>query len=103
MLRTFISAGFLALTLTAGCVYRIDVPQGNIITPEMKQSLKTGMTKRQVRYVMGTPMIQDPFHSDRWDYVYRLRDGKGKITEEKLTVTFANDRAVKIEPAPSGS
>ncbi len=94
--RTFV---FLALAASLGAcsnlefpwVYRIDIDQGNIITQEMVNQLKPGMTRDQVKYVMGSPLIVDPFHPDRWDYVYTLRKGDGKRKREQLSVYFKND------------
>ena len=60
----------------SGCVYKIDIQQGNEITSEMVSKLELGMTKRQVTRILGLPLITDPFHKDRWDYYYSLRDGK---------------------------
>ncbi len=88
-----------ALLLSAsGCsnlefpwVYRLKIDQGNIITQEMVNQLKPGMTRDQVKFVMGSPLVVDPFHQDRWDYVYTLRDAKGKTTRQNLTVLFNND------------
>lgn len=88
-----------ALLLSAsGCsnlefpwVYRLNIDQGNIITQDMVNQLKPGMTRDQVKFVMGSPLIVDAFHENRWDYVYTLRDGKGKTTRQNLTVLFAND------------
>ncbi|MGB9428724.1 MAG: outer membrane protein assembly factor BamE [Gammaproteobacteria bacterium] len=54
----------------SACVYRQDIKQGNLLKPSMIEQLKPGMTEAQVRFVMGPPMIRDPFHADRWDYVY---------------------------------
>lgn len=68
--------------------YRIDVRQGNYVTPEMVAQLKTGMRPDQVRFVLGTPLIVDPFHKDRWDYVYRFAPGKGELTQRRLSVHF---------------
>ena len=73
----------LALVLLSGCsgslsflsAYRINIEQGNIVTPEMIEQLQPGMTRRQVRFVMGTPLIEDTFNTDRWDYRYFLRNG----------------------------
>ncbi|MFZ2302220.1 MAG: outer membrane protein assembly factor BamE [Gallionella sp.] len=77
--------------------YKMDIRQGNYITPEMREKLKLGMNKSQVRYVLGTPMISDAFHGNRWDYVYRLeRDGR-VIEEQRLTLYFDGDNLVKIE------
>ncbi|MBI5612673.1 MAG: outer membrane protein assembly factor BamE [Gammaproteobacteria bacterium] len=88
----------LALTLSA-CVstYRADVQQGNVVTAEMVGALKPGMTKRQVRYALGTPLVADPFHKDRWDYVYSFQKGSGKRNQQQLTLIFQDDALVTIE------
>ena len=80
-------------------IHRVDVQQGNIIKPEQLEQLKPGISKRQVRFIMGTPLIQDPFHSDRWDYVYTLQPGHlRKITErQRVTIYFEGDKLVKID------
>jgi len=84
--------------------YRIDIQQGNVVTEEMIIKLKTGMTRSQVRFVLGSPLITDAFHHNRWDYIYRFAP-KGQLMEEKrLTVFFENDRLVKIDgdfPVPA--
>lgn len=72
-------------------VYRINVEQGNIITEEMIGQLKPGMSRRQVRYILGTPLVEDSFNRDRWDYVYVLRNGNTIITEDTLSVYFEGD------------
>jgi len=91
---------FLALLLgfLAGCgswgfpgVYRINVEQGNIVTPEMIEQLEPGMTRRQVRYILGTPLVEDSFNRDRWDYVYALRNGGTLLKENRLSVYFEGD------------
>ncbi len=62
------------------------------------EQLKPGMTKRQVSFVLGTPLVTDPFRSDRWDYVYQVKDGESAITEQKrLTLYFDADNLVHIE------
>ncbi len=72
--------------------YRIDIQQGNLITEKEVGQLKKGMTKREVRYVLGTPLVVDPFHSDRWDYYYSFKPGRGKTTERRrITVVFDGD------------
>lgn len=77
--------------------YKIDIQQGNVVTEEMVARLKPGMTRSQVRFTLGTPLVVDVFHSDRWDYIYRLAPG-GRITEErKLIVFFKNDRLSHIQ------
>jgi len=72
-------------------VYKIDIQQGNIITQEMIDQLRPGMTKRQVIFVMGTPLVRDPFNQDRWDYVYSYQPGGGIRGQERVTMFFEND------------
>ncbi len=84
----------------AGCVtvYRVDMPQGNVVTQEMLDLLKPGMTPNQVRFVLGTPLITDPFHRDRWDYFYSFRRGGALMAEtRRVTVYFRNDQLARIE------
>lgn len=77
-------------------VYKIGIPQGNIITQEMVDQLRPGMTKRQVIFVMGTPLVRDPFHQDRWDYIYSYQPGGGVRGQERVTVFFENDQLVRF-------
>lgn len=72
-------------------VHRIEVQQGNIITQEMVDQLKPGMTRRQVRFVLGTPLVEDTFNPNRWDYVNRVRDPKGEVTQKRFSVYFNGD------------
>ena len=91
----------LVLLLITGCssipsvLYKLDVQQGNIITQEMVDKLKPNMTKSQVRFVLGTALIDDVFHKDRWDYVYRLVQHGNLVEEYKLTVFFEDDKLVR--------
>ena len=78
-------------------VYKISIPQGNIITQEMVDQLRPGMSKRQVIFVIGTPLLRDPFHQDRWDYVYNFQPGGGERGQEKITVYFLDDQLVSFE------
>lgn len=85
--------------------YKLDVQQGNVVTSKMLLQLRPGMTKSQVRFIMGTPLIQDSFHGNRWDYVYQLREG-GKITEQRRVILdFENEllKTVRGDVVPSGS
>ncbi|MEO0317994.1 MAG: small protein (tmRNA-binding) protein, partial [Pseudomonadota bacterium] len=59
-------------------IYRADIQQGNFVSKEMVAQLREGMTPEQVRFVLGTPLINDAFHANRWDYPFRIKDGKGK-------------------------
>jgi outer membrane protein assembly factor BamE len=88
--------------------YRMDVQQGNVVTQEMMAKVQPGMTRSQVRFALGTPLITDVFHDDRWDYVY-LYQKAGVVTEHrKIVVRFKGDQLVSIEgdvvaaPASSG-
>lgn len=91
--------------LLGGClsVYKVEVQQGNVITQEMIDKLKPGMTRSQVRFVLGAPLVADPFHPDRWDYYYYLRRSKEKTGEtRRLTVIFKNDTLVTVQGDKSG-
>ena len=86
-------------------VYKIEIPQGNIVNQQMVDKLQPGMTKRQVRFVMGTPLIADTFEPNRWDYLRSLdKRGKGR-TQERVSLYFENDLLVRIEGdlAPSST
>lgn len=92
----------LLLLAFGGCAshfspYRMDIRQGNFVTPEMRDKLKLGMTKQQVRYVLGTPLLNDAFHSSRWDYAYSLAK-KDKPTEQQAMILyFEGDNLTRIE------
>ncbi len=77
-------------------VYKMTVQQGNILTAETLAELKTGMTKRQVNFLLGTPLLSDFFHQDRWDYIYTIRRGHHPIEKHYLTLHFQNDVLIKI-------
>jgi len=86
----------ILFVLSACAPYKMDIRQGNLVTPDMREKLKVGMTKQQVRYVLGTPMINDAFHGNRWDYVYRL-EHDGKLTESRnMTLYFEGDNLARI-------
>lgn len=78
-------------------VYRIAVQQGNIIDQKKVDQLKVGMTKRQVQFVMGSPLLNDAFHEDRWDYVYELRKGDDTLRDRRFTLFFEGDKLVRYE------
>ncbi len=88
----------LAGLMLGGCVYRINVQQGNLLDEEQIEQLEVGMTRKQVRFLLGTPMVADPFHAERWDYVYYLALGrKEPIMSHMLTVYFEGDLVSRIE------
>ena len=78
-------------------VYRIDIPQGNIVTQEMVDQLRPGLTKQQVSFILGTPIVRDTFNQDRWDYLYSFQPGGGERAQEVLSVFFENNELVRIE------
>lgn len=89
----------LLATLTAGCnlLYKPEVQQGVLLSPEMLANLKPGMTKRQVRLLLGSPPVNDVFHPERWDYVYSLKKAGEKVTPQHLALYFRNDTLVRAE------
>ena len=78
-------------------VYKIDVEQGNIVTQDMVDQLKPGMSRRQVRFILGTPLLDDPFDQSRWDYPYSKRNGTRILDESRFTVYFDGDSLVRYE------
>jgi len=88
-----------ALWLTA-CVYKIDIAQGNLVTQEQVDQLKIGMTQEQVQFLMGTPMLEDPFHQSRWDYMYSLTRGHDEPIKEHVIVYFDQDGLVEEVERP---
>ena len=82
--------------------YKMDIRQGNIVTPEMREKLKIGMTKPQVRYVLGSPTINDAFHGNRWDYVYRLERCGKVVDKQNLILYFEGDNLVRMDDSQAG-
>ncbi|HUX64717.1 outer membrane protein assembly factor BamE [Sulfuricella sp.] len=77
--------------------YKIDIQQGNVVTQEMVAKLKPGMTKAQVRFILGTPLIADAFHANRWDYVYRYLKAGKLVEERKLALFFDQELLQRVE------
>ncbi len=115
MTKPALSLSALLLAALAGCsnnlgsldfpgVYKISITQGNVILQDMVDQLRPGMTRNQVIFVMGTPLVRDPFHQDRWDYVYNFQPGGGARTQERITIFFVDDQLSAIagdfEPDP---
>jgi outer membrane protein assembly factor BamE len=95
-----IGAALLVLALLAsasGCVYRITVQQGNYLDKRSTDQLTTGMTKVQVRYLLGTPMVPSIFDNDRWDYLFYLKVGRQVPIQRLLSVYFKDDKVEKID------
>lgn len=102
-LRKHFLFGALLVSLTAcgggnwGFPYRVDVQQGNWITSSQVEQLEIGMTREQVRFILGTPTLQDIFFSDRWEYPYYLKPGYGEEELRTFTVWFDGDMLVRWE------
>lgn len=113
----FVVGSSLLLSACFPGVYKLDIPQGNILEKEKIDQVKTGMTKRQVRYVLGTPLLMDSFNQDRWDYYYSHRyylpgSSEPIVRQAQLTLFFEKSQLVKIDkkmpedffpPAAAGS
>jgi outer membrane protein assembly factor BamE len=92
----------IATLVTAGCsrfhlVHRIDIQQGNVVTQEKVNQLETGMNRNQAQFIMGSPMVVDVFHENRWDYIYYNKPGYGDQQEERTTLFFEDDALVRID------
>lgn len=107
-MKRIIFPALLSLIALAGCSsfpqvsawltpYRMDVHQGNFVTQEMVAQLKLGQSRDQVRFILGTALLTDPFHSDRWDYLYRFQPGHGEAQQRRLTVYFADDKLARLD------
>lgn len=94
-----ITCATIALSSCTGrmfTIHRIDVQQGNAIEPEKVEQLRVGMTKEQVKFLMGSPLITDVFHPDRWDYVFHLIPDYGDSERYHLTIFFDGDKVSEI-------
>jgi outer membrane protein assembly factor BamE len=91
-------AGMLILAFLGGCVHRIDIQQGNFLEAKDLDRVAVGMTRIQVRALLGTPMVADPFETWRWDYIYYLKKGRLKKPQyRQFTVYFEEDKVVRID------
>lgn len=103
--RLIIGLSLLLSTVTlSGCsgigfpgVYLINIDQGNIVEQDMVDQLKPDMTRRQVRFLLGTPIVEDTFNNDRWDYIRVVRRGNDTLLRRRLTVVFEDDVLVDVE------
>jgi len=107
MTTRFVLIPVAVALVVAGCsnlrfpgVYRIDIEQGNIVTEEMVGKLRPGLSEAQVRYVMGSPQIIDPFEPGRWVYLYNLRRGNGETVENRFVLWLENGALVRWEGTP---
>ncbi len=82
------------LLLCTACVYRIDIQQGNLLEESAIDQIEVGMTRSQVQFLLGTPMVSDSFHHDRWDYAYYLKRGRARDVETRWFIVFFQDDRV---------
>lgn len=88
----------VAALALAACVFRIDIQQGNLLDEEDINQVDLGMTRSQVQFLLGTPMVSDSFHRERWDYAYYYRRGRSPDADRRwVVVYFENDRVQKID------
>lgn len=92
-----ITLSCLLLSFGSGCVYRANISQGNLIKQEDLSQAEVGMTQNQIRFLLGTPMVDDPFSRNRWDYVYYLKLGRDEATFKRwVTIVFEDEKVVEI-------
>ena len=77
--------------------HKIDIQQGNRIKQQDLEKLQLGMNRNQVKFVLGSPLLQDSFHQDRWDYIFYLKPGKGEIQRSKISLYFDGDKLIRID------
>jgi outer membrane protein assembly factor BamE len=87
----------LASSANTSFVYRTTVQQGNILTQDVLNQVQVGLTREQVRYLLGTPLLTDVFHPLRWDYVYMIKRPHEPLSIQRLTIHFHDDQVIKIE------
>ena len=77
-------------------LYKIDIQQGNVIEQEMLDKLRPGMNKNQVEFIMGTPVLIDPFHNERWEYIFSFQKGGGIREQRHITLHFEDDKLSRV-------
>ena len=77
--------------------YKMDIRQGNYITPEMRKKIKVGMSRQQVSSILGSPLVSDVFHANRWDYIYRFEEKTKLVEQQRLTLYFEGEFVSRIE------
>jgi outer membrane protein assembly factor BamE len=90
--------GTALCVLASGCVYRINIQQGNFLDQAAVDQVKDGMTRSQVRYLLGTPMVADSFNKERWDYIYYLKKGRSRhVDSRRVTVYFEGEKVARLD------
>ncbi len=89
---------FSLAALNTACVYRINIQQGNFLDQAAVDQVQAGMTRSQVRYLLGTPMVADSFNKERWDYIYYLKKGRsGHVDSRRVTVYFDGEKVARLD------
>ena len=102
MLNKFILISVaVVLASFSGCSsfspYKMDIRQGNYITPEMRKKVKIGMSRQQVSSILGSPLVSDVFHANRWDYIYRFEEKTKLVEQQRLTLYFEGEFVSRID------
>ena len=98
LMQKLIMLLIFSLLVSSCSLYKIDVQQGNVITQEMLDQLELGMSSRKVRFIMGTPLLRDTFHQNRWDYLFSFLEGKtGKRQQQTISLFFdQQDQLIRV-------
>ena len=84
--------------MLGACIYRIDIQQGNLLEEDVIDQVEVGMTRSQVQFLLGSPMVEDSFHDDRWDYTYYFQQGRSHEVERRwFVVYFEGDRVISLD------
>lgn len=99
LLRTTIIAIALSVSACSSWVYRIDIPQGNYLEQKNIDKIQIGMTKEQVKFILGSPVVVDAFDNDTWNYVYRFKSGTSKKLDKQkvFTIKFEDEKLISAE------
>ena len=90
--------GSLLSVLASACVYHINIQQGNYLDQAAVEQVKTGMTRSQVRYLLGTPLVADIFQKERWDYIYYLKKGRTRrVDSRRVSVYFVDEKVARLD------
>jgi outer membrane protein assembly factor BamE len=97
LLAIALSASIASCAVIDPLVYKIDIPQGNYLEQRDVDKLRVGMTREQVRFVLGSPVAENVFRDEEWNYIFRLKPGRGDVITRELTVRFEGDHLASIE------
>lgn len=95
MRKLFLILLITASSLTSCAIYKLDVQQGNVITQDMLDQVELGMTEQKILFLLGSPMLIDPFQPQRWDYMYSLQLGGGQPSQRRITLVFNRDKKLQ--------